>query len=68
MAHVFQRTEVVWTLAHLFRELKVLDLGSCFRGPRIFRSWIMFFRGPRVFWELANVFREPKVLNPGSCF
>ena len=44
-----------WILAHVSRDLGLLDPGSCFRGP-----W--------VFWALAHVFRGPKILDPGSCF
>ena len=56
---------IFWALAHVFARPKVLDFDSCFRGPRIFISWIIFFRGPWVFWDLAQFFKEPMVLDPG---
>ena len=44
-----------WALTHVFREPKVLDLGSCFQKTK-------------DFWALAHVFKEPKVLDPDSYF
>ena len=38
-----------------------------FRGPRIFRLWLMFSEDQR-FWILAHVFRDLGFLNLGSCF
>ena len=70
-SHVFQRTKrsgswlmfledegiffFFWALTHVFREPKVLDLGSCFQKTK-------------DFWALAHVFKEPKVLDPDSYF
>ena len=42
-------------LAHVFRDLEFLDLGSCFQRTKGFLG-------------LAHVFKGPKVLDPGSCF
>ena len=39
---MFLEAEDFGTLAHVFRGPKVLDPGSCFKGPRIFGSWLMF--------------------------
>ena len=42
LAHVFKRPRIFGALAHVFKGPKVLDPGSCFQRPRIFRSWLMF--------------------------
>ena len=42
-------------LAHVFRGLGFLDLGS-------------YFQRTKGFWVLTHVFRGPKVLDLGSCF
>ena len=58
---IFLEDQRFWILAHVFRR------------PRIFGSWLMFFRGPRFFglwlmfsedksfWILAHVFRGPRI-------
>ena len=44
-------------MAHVFRGLKVLDLGSCFQRLKIFGSWLMFseYQG---FFRLWLMFSE----------
>ena len=42
LAHAFKGLRIFWALAHVFRGPKVLDPGSYFQRPRIFRSWLMF--------------------------
>ena len=77
---MFRGPKVFGALAHIFKESKVLDLGSCFQRPRIFGSclmfsedhgffglWLMFSEDQR-FWILAHVFRDLGFLDLGSCF
>ena len=52
---MFLEDQTFWILAHVFRGLGFLDLGSCFQGTMGFEV-------------LAHVFSGPKVLDPGSCF
>ena len=52
---MFSKDQRLWILAHVFRGLGFLDLGSCFHRTKDFGA-------------SAHVFRRPKVLDSGSCF
>ena len=71
---MFSKDQRFWILAHVFRDLGFLDLGSCFQRTMGFLgfgscfqrtkgsgSWLMFLE-TYDFWILAHVFRGPRVL------
>ena len=39
---MFSEDQRFWILAHVFRGLELLDLGSCFQRTKGFGSWLMF--------------------------
>ena len=67
MAHVFRGPRVFWALAHVFRGLKVPDLGSCFYKPRIFGLGSCFQR-TKSFFGFGSCFQRIKDSGSGSCF
>ena len=76
---MFSVDQRFWILAHVFRGLgfldlgsrfhsnKVLDHGSCFQRPRILGLSLMFSEDQR-FWILAHVFKGLGFLDLSSCF
>ena len=54
-------------LAHVFRDLGFLDLGSCFQRTKGFGALAHVLEDQR-FWIPAHVFRGFGFLDLGSCF
>ena len=65
---MFSEDQRFWILAHAFRDLGFLDLGSCFQRTKGFLGFGSYFQRTKGFEVLAHIFRGPKVLDPGSCF
>ena len=55
-------------MAHVFRGLGFLDLGSCFQRTKGFLGLCLMFSEDKKFWILAHVFRGLGFLDLGSCF
>ena len=55
-------------LAHVFRDLGFLDLGSCFQRTKGFLGLWLMFSEDQKFWILAHVFKGLGFLDLGSCF
>ena len=69
---MFSEEQRFWILAHVFKDLGFLDLGtcfqrtkgflgfgSCFQRPRIFESWLTFSED-QGFWGFGSCFQRTK--------
>ena len=64
---MFSEDKRFWILAHVFRGLRFLGLGSSLEDQGFFGLWLMFSEDQR-FRILTHVFRDLGFLDLGSCF
>ena len=65
---MFSKDQRFWILAHVFRGLRFLDLGSCFHRTKGSGSWLMFLKDQGFFGSWLMFSEDLGFLNPGSCF
>ena len=57
---MFLEDQRFWILAHVFRDLEFLDLGSCFQRTKGFLGLAHVFKGPKVL-DLGSYFPRPRI-------